>query len=82
MHEMSLMADLFRKIEQVAREHRARKIVKVKVTLGALSHLSPDHFREHFEHASRGTVAEDASLEIAVQPNAQEILLESVEAAE
>lgn len=79
MHEMSLMASLFRKIEQVAREHHARKLVKVKVAIGAFSHLSPEHFREHFQHASKGTVAENAILEVGIQPDAQEILLESVE---
>jgi hydrogenase nickel incorporation protein HypA/HybF len=84
MHELSLFADLMRKIEAVAREQGARRVVGVHVTLGALSHLSPAHFLEHFEQLSPGTVAEGARLEVAVNPDtsdprAQEIVLDSVE---
>jgi hydrogenase nickel incorporation protein HypA/HybF len=87
MHEASLIKDLMRKIEGVAREHNASQVLGICVRLGALSHLSADHFREHFEVASRGTVAEGARLNIEVltdmnDPHAQEILLESVEIAE
>jgi hydrogenase nickel incorporation protein HypA/HybF len=84
MHELSLMADLMRKIEAIAREQNARRVTRIKVTLGALSHLSAAHFREHFEHAARGTISQDAALEVAVatnarDPRAQNIMLESVE---
>lgn len=84
MHEFSLIHDLMRKIESVAREHGGRKIVSVKVKLGALSHISPAHFREHFVSAASGTIAAGARLEIETlkdqtDPRAQDILLESVE---
>jgi len=84
MHEFSLMADLLRKIEQLARD--ADKVTAVKVKLGALSHITPDHFREHFEEAIVGTVAEGATLDVEQcdnehDPNAQDILLESVDIA-
>ncbi len=84
MHELSLIADLVRKIEAIAREHRATRITGVKVALGALSHISPEHFREHFVQAARGTVAEGARLEIEVltdmnDPRAQDVFLDSVE---
>ena len=86
MHETSLMADLLRKIEQLAKEAGADKVIAVKVKLGALSHISPDHFREHFEQAIIGTVAEDAQLNVEQcedkhAPNALDILLESVDIA-
>jgi len=86
MHEFSLMADLLRKIEQLAKDAGAEKVTVVKVKLGALSHITPDHFREHFEEAIVGTVAEDATLEVEQSddqndPNAQDILLESVDIA-
>lgn len=86
MHEFSLMADLFRKIDTISRENDNGKIVVVRVKLGALSHITPEHFAEHFEDFSKGTPAEGAKLE-AIQledtndPNAQDILLESVELA-
>lgn len=84
MHEHSLMKDLIRKIESIAREHETRRIVSVSVKLGALSHISADHFREHFIEAASGTVAEGARLDIMemkdkTDPRAQDILLESVE---
>jgi hydrogenase nickel incorporation protein HypA/HybF len=87
MHEASLMKDLMLKIETVAREQNAHRVVAVSVRLGALSHMSAGHFREHFLLASQGTLAEDAELVIEVltdssDPHAQEILLESVEIAE
>jgi len=84
MHEQSLMADLMRKINAIGQEQQAQKIVRVKVKLGALSHISADHFREHFVQAAQGSCAEQAQLDIEVltdlnDPNAQEILLDSIE---
>ena len=84
MHEMSLINDLVEKIERIAREQNVRRIVKAKVWLGALSHISADHFREHFEQGTRGTVAQDAQLDVDVSdniddPHAQDILLISVD---
>ena len=86
MHEASLMKDLMRKIESVAHEQSAARVLGISVRLGALSHMSVDHFREHFAVASKGTLAEGATLKIEVltdlnDPHAQEILLESVEIA-
>ncbi len=84
MHEFSLINDLIRKITTIAREQHASKIISVTVKLGALSHISPYHFREHFNHATRGTVAEWAQLHIEIMndmndPTAQEVLLENIE---
>lgn len=86
MHEFSLMADLLRKIEQLARDSEADKVTGVKVKLGALSHITSDHFREHFGEAIVGTVAEGATLDVEQSndqgdPNAQDILLESIDIA-
>jgi hydrogenase nickel incorporation protein HypA/HybF len=86
MHEFSLMADLMRKIEQVAADNGASRVVKVRVWLGALSHITPEHFREHFEDGVRGTVADGAELEVETSddeshPEAQQILLKSLDVA-
>jgi len=83
MHEFSLMANLLRKIERVARDNDARRVTSVTVRLGALSHISAEHFREHFVEGVRGTVADGASLEVetsddTADPNAQEILLRRI----
>jgi hydrogenase nickel incorporation protein HypA/HybF len=87
MHEFSLINDLMWKIDAIAREQGARRVVGVKVRLGALSHISPDHFRDHFEAAATGTIAEAARLDIETlreerDPHAQDILLDSVEVEE
>lgn len=87
MHEFTLMADLLKKIENVAKENDSDRVLSVKVKLGALSHISADHFREHFEHAIRGTVAEGADLDVEEltdesSPDAGDIMLESVEVAQ
>ncbi|WP_019567518.1 hydrogenase maturation nickel metallochaperone HypA [Thioalkalivibrio sp. ALMg13-2] len=86
MHEFSLMADLMRKIEQVAADNNARRVTRVRVWLGALSHITPEHFREHFEDGTRGTVAEGAELDVETSddethPEAQQILLRSLDVA-
>ena len=84
MHEASLMRGLMRKIQEVAASEGAAGIVAVEVWLGALSHMSKAHFAEHFAQASTGTMAEGARLDVTVSedtahPNAQDILLVSVE---
>ena len=84
MHEFSLMADLLRKIERLAKDAESDKVTAVRVRLGALSHITPDHFREHFRDAIVGTVAEGATLDVEQSedeqaPDAQDILLESVD---
>lgn len=84
MHEASLIRNLMRKIDSLAETEDAKRVTTVRVWLGALSHMSADHFQEHFEQASKATIAEGAELEIEVSadirdPNAQELLLQSVE---
>ncbi len=86
MHELSLMADLMNKISRVARAEGAEQVTVVRVTLGALSHMSPEHFREHFYHAARGGLGEGAALEIEVDTDtsaasAQDIVLRSIDVA-
>lgn len=87
MHERSLMLDLFRKIRAVSAAHGGAPVRVLTVRLGALSHFSPDHFREHFDLESPGTPAEGARLEITscedlAAPHAQSVLLESLELAD
>jgi len=84
MHEASVMAGLMRRIDEAAKAERAKKIVGLSVWIGALSHMSAEHFAEHFERAAAGSVAEGARLNLTVSPdighaNAQDILLEKIE---
>jgi hydrogenase nickel incorporation protein HypA/HybF len=84
MHEASLMRSLMRKIDSLAVAEGASRVTTVRVWLGALSHMSAAHFQEHFEQASKATVAEGASLEIEestdiADPGAQDLMLRSIE---
>src|SRR5215469_635225 len=65
MHEASLMADLMREITMLAKRGGGRRIVRVSVAIGPLSHFSADHLTEHFRREAAGTAAEGASLDIA-----------------
>jgi hydrogenase nickel incorporation protein HypA/HybF len=84
MHEASLMNALMRRIEQVAAGEGATRVTAVRVRLGALSHMSPEHFREHWEVSSRDSIAREAELAIEVSadledPGAQDVTLLSVD---
>jgi hydrogenase nickel incorporation protein HypA/HybF len=84
MHERALMADLMREIEAIARSDGASRVTRVAVRLGALSHFTPEHFREHFVDASLGTLAEGAAVDAVLEddlddPRAAGVVLESVE---
>lgn len=84
MHEQALISDVMRKIEEVARADGATRVTRVAVRLGALSHLTPEHFREHFAEAARGTIAEAAHVDAVVTGDiagmhARDVVLESLE---
>ncbi|MGI9417655.1 MAG: hydrogenase/urease maturation nickel metallochaperone HypA [Geminicoccaceae bacterium] len=84
MHEASLMIGLMRQIDGIAREEGAKRVTKVKVWCGALSHMTEAHFAEHFRQAAEGTLAEGATLDVTVSDDltndrAQDVLLESID---
>ena len=84
MHERALMQDLMRKIEEVALADGATRVTRIEVRLGALSHFTPEHFREHFVDASRATIAEGAEVEATLDDDiadacARDVVLVSVE---
>lgn len=78
------MDRLMRAIEAAAETERATRVNAVHVRLGALSHFTPAHFAEHFEDASRGTVAEGAEVDATLatdptEPDAQGVRLEAID---
>ena len=84
MHERAVMDRLMRAIEGAA---EGQCVTRIRVRLGALSHFTPDHFREHFEDASRGTLAEGAEVEAELatdptEPDAQGVRLLSIDVEE
>jgi len=84
MHEHGLINHLMRRIEWAAEAEKAERVVAVSVWLGALSHISPDHFRDHFRRASAGSLAEGARLDITTSDDihdsaAADVLLKGIE---
>jgi hydrogenase nickel incorporation protein HypA/HybF len=84
MHEAGLIHNLVHRLEAAARDAGAERVSGVEVWLGALSQISAEHFREHFDAEVRGTVAEGAALKLEVSddptaPDALSVVLRSVE---
>lgn len=84
MHEQALMKDVMRKIEEVAMRGGVTRVTRVRVRLGALSHFTPEHFREHFVDSSRGTIADGAEVDAVLDDDiadarARDVVIESVE---
>ena len=84
MHETALVRDVVRRIEDLAQATGASRITGAKIWLGALSHLSAEHFREHYALEAQGSIAAGAILTIEASsdfdhPDAQHVRLESVD---
>ena len=84
MHERALIEDVTRKVTELAAADGAQRVTRVQVRLGALSHFTPEHFREHFDDAARGTVADGAEVVATLDPDigasyAGDVVLESIE---
>jgi hydrogenase nickel incorporation protein HypA/HybF len=84
MHEHALMADLMRAVFKAAESENAKAVVGVSVWLGALSHMTPAHFAEHFETAAAGTIAAGAAIDAVVSddihdPRAASVLLTGID---
>ncbi len=68
MHESGLTEDLFTHAMLHAQEANARRIVRVKVRIGALSDATPDSIQFYFDSLAPGTIAEGATLEFVTAP--------------
>ena len=84
MHEIALVRDVVRRIEDLVQVTGARRITGAKIWLGALSHLSAEHFREHYALEAQGSIAGGAILTIESSSDldhsdAQDVRLESVD---
>lgn len=84
MHESSLMTGLLKQLEQICADNAATRVKKIILCFGALSPMSPEHFKEHFAVWAVGRQMEHAELiiernETLDDPNVQSILLKSVE---
>lgn len=87
MHESGMIRGLVKQVEQIAAEYKASQVGEIQIWLGAFSNISAEHFREHFDAETPGTLLESCELEIETStdiqdPNAQHVLLKSVDLSE
>jgi len=86
MHEGTLIRELVGKVNEVATQEGATRVLRVNVKVGDLSHASPDHLRQHFDFETSGTISEGAILQVepvsgADDPLSLEIMIDSIELA-
>jgi hydrogenase nickel incorporation protein HypA/HybF len=68
MHELSIAQSLLEVVEKEAAPFNKAKVTLIKLRVGKLSGVVPDALRFAFEIIRKGSVAEDASLDIEEVP--------------
>lgn len=68
MREMSLAEDLFREINEIASKERLGAVRRVRVEIGVLRKVEEKILACAFQTISRGSVAENAKLEVQYIP--------------
>ena len=84
MHEEALLRDLMRKIEEIARANGSVRVRRVRVWIGALSHLSEQQLCRGWSDRTQGTVAEGSVVEVELShdrtdPRAMGVVLKSID---
>jgi hydrogenase nickel incorporation protein HypA/HybF len=84
MHEEAMLRDVIRKAEEVARESGPGRVTRVRLWVGARSHLAGPELESRWAHAVNGTALSGARVEIEVSrdvahPHAESIVLRSVD---
>ena len=68
MHELSICQALLARVEEIACQHAASSVRRVRVSVGPLSGVDPALLARAYGFASFGTVAEGSDLAIEVAP--------------
>jgi len=66
MHEEGILRDVIRKAEEVARTEGAGRVTRVRLWVGARSHLTGPELQDRWAHAVQGTPLEGAPVDIEV----------------
>jgi len=79
-----MLKDVVRKAEEVARREGVVRVTRVRLWVGARSHLAGPELRDRWAYAVRGSALSKAEVEIEVSrdpadPNAENLLLRSVD---
>lgn len=62
MHELAIVEDVFRILEDLAKEHQLKQVDQVNVEIGAYMQIVPELFESAFEAVKVNTVAGTAKL--------------------
>jgi Zn finger protein HypA/HybF involved in hydrogenase expression len=84
MHEDSMLRDLIRKAEEVAEREQAVRVTRVRLWVGARSHLGGPELKDRWAHAVRGTALAGCEVEVEASsdrgdPNADRVILRSLD---
>ena len=84
MHEEAMLRDVIRKAENVARREGGQRVTRVRLWVGARSHLGGPELTARWAHAVAGTPLSGAEVEIELSrdssdPNAENVMLRSLD---
>jgi hydrogenase nickel incorporation protein HypA/HybF len=84
MHEESMLKDVVRKAEEVAHREGVSRVTRVRLWVGARSHLGGPELRDRWAHAVEGTSLSGSEVEIETSsdpdgPNADRVILRSLD---
>ncbi|MCD5397584.1 hydrogenase maturation nickel metallochaperone HypA [candidate division NPL-UPA2 bacterium] len=68
MHESHLIEPLIQGIAEQAKKEGGRRVSRVRLKVGEFTGVKKDSFRETFSLLSKGTILNDAKLEITFFP--------------
>ena len=68
MHESHLIQPIIKGISEHAQKEGAKSVTKVRLKVGALTGTKEDSFKETFKVLAKGTILENAQLEITFFP--------------
>ena len=84
MHEEAMLQDLRRKLVEVANREGVTRMSRVRLWVGALSHVSAEQLRLQWPRVVEGTPAQSATLDVTASrdledPRAQGLVLMSID---
>lgn len=71
MHETHLIEPIIKGIAEHAQREGAKMVSKIRLKVGQLTCVKEDSFRETFKILSKGTILENAELELTFFPGSR-----------
>ena len=71
MHETHLIQPIIKGISEHAKDEGAKAVSKVRLKVGEFTGVKKDSFKETFSVLAKGTILEDAELELTFFPGSR-----------